>query len=579
MRQFDPYLTKVASLIVTPTDDTTYVHSLLAANVGIAVEADSYRPETVKGGLANGPSRAVQPICALTFDMDLTLPTSFDPENDINSVIGLLLRGCGYQEMRMHHATNSYFIVHNLNRSSRRLNDPANTYTITVQTYKTNVITEIALYQMTFIEGGDSQNAVCRISGGTDDLESNIPKSEQFSCGVYYPSNISYSSQLSCSVSKSVSVSGGSLTEHVRTYTFSGNGGCVEGAQIFLMIGGELFQYTLISSDDSVTALAASLASAITASSDLYRSGGYTADSSAGTLTITYNSNDTAYGYTPYDGTPQAVGGSGGATNMAETGSPTYVLGERWSFLALPADCYWYASWNSPIKDADKYQIVPAAYESEEIPLKLDFTVYYRNKKHLVSNAIGTYTIEMTPTQNAIIRFTFYGTYSTPTEIVSGQPSHYGITNYDADVKTFNFKPQLSNFILGDYSQGLLVKSFIFTQGNNVVKRSDSNSVKGYNGFAITGREPSVEVVLETPPNYVLNLWTEFDLQQEWPMLIRFGVDDTDTTKGIYLYVPAAQLSSPPVEGDDAGIRTMRCSFGAVSPVGHSEADAYLIFK
>lgn len=277
------------------------------------------------------------------------------------------------------------------------------------------------------------------------------------------------------------------LDNSVKTApTFTVAGTVTEGDDLYAVIGGVVFPYTVAAAETAST-VATALAALIDADPRL------SATAVAGVITVGYVGN--AAGVVATSGTTAIALGASGAT-ITPTWTGNLTVGQKW-VVVLYEEGYHYKPTSKNV-------------EVETITLY----VFKDGVLHKVTSCMGTVTFAGEAGALGLASFEFQGNYDDPVE----EP-----TPLDA-VFEETIPPQVElaqMSIAGD--NDFCAQSFTFALGNTMNLKECINAREGYEGTQITGREPTAQLNPEATYEAYTGMWSNFALSEQFPLHLRVG--------------------------------------------------------
>ena len=187
--------------------------------------------------------------------------------------------------------------------------------------------------------------------------------------------------------------------------------------------------------------------------------------------------------------------------------------------------------------------------------------VYADQLRHEVLGCYGTAQIEGRAGEGLEVSFDMKGKYADPT--ANGVPA--GIV-YPQDTKELIEDASGSDSLTVSAHSGvgaaaIIVRSFRFDLGVQIVERRDFNSPDGLYGLWIIDRKPTLELVVEVDTLSVFNPWADIDDQTTHSISFAHG----GATNRISTFsFSAAQLTGLNYQ-DDGGIRTYQLQYSLTS--------------
>jgi hypothetical protein len=312
--------------------------------------------------------------------------------------------------------------------------------------------------------------------------------------------------------------------------TFTVGGTVTEGNDLYAVIGGVTFPYTVTSADVDADDVATNLAALISADPRV------TATALAGVITIAYVGNAAAQ---PVNAAIE-LGDSGATITPTQTGD--LVVGQQW-VVSLYETGYTYRP-TSKSKDVES----------------MTFYVFKDGTLHKVTSCSGTVTFTGTAGQIGQAAFDFQGNYLDPVE----EP-----TPLDAEFEETE-PPQVElaqMSIAGD--SDLCAESFTYTLGNETNLKDCINAKDGFDGSQITDRTPTAQLNPEASYEAYVGAWANFSAAKQFPLHTRVG---TELGNMVRFYAERANFTGLSY-GDRNGAVTFEMDFqlNGLAPAGDDE--------
>jgi hypothetical protein len=196
-------------------------------------------------------------------------------------------------------------------------------------------------------------------------------------------------------------------------------------------------------------------------------------------------------------------------------------------------------------------------------PTSATVYVYADNQLHKVKGCYGSYTLTMNAGAQPDLQFNLQGLYEAPT--ASGGTS--GVV-YPTDDKTL-----VENELITIGSFTPKVRSLTLNWATTMAERNDANADKGFCGFYLTERAPTLNVVIEEDDIGTYNPWGDLYAAPSDSIVFTHA---TSATEKILLTVTNPQLTNI-ARSSDAGLNTLSLDFRLWSNT--DEGEMSLVFK
>ena len=276
--------------------------------------------------------------------------------------------------------------------------------------------------------------------------------------------------------------------------TFTVAGTPTPGDTVYAIVGGVVFPYTVGAAEDE-TDVATALAALIDADARLTGSatlGVVTVGFSAGNANVVVTSGTTAI----------SLGASGATITPTWTGN--LVVGQKWIVQLYELG----------------YMYRPTSKNSETETL----TIYgYKDGVlHKVYACMGSVTFTGEAGQLGQAAFEFSGNYLDPVE----EPTPLNAV-FEETVPSQIELAQMS--IAGD--NDFCAQSFTFTLANVINPKECINAADGFDGYLITGRDPTAQLNPEGTLEAYTGMWNNFSEAEQFPIHVRVGSEVGNTVR------------------------------------------------
>lgn len=323
----------------------------------------------------------------------------------------------------------------------------------------------------------------------------------------------------------------------LTSLTFTVGGTPTEDNDLYAVVGGETFTYTVTAADEaSGTAtddVATALAAVIDADARL------SASAVGSVITVTYGSGSAPVVVT--SGTTQIDLGASGA-QITPTWTGNLTEGQSWVVSLYEAG----------------YTYKPTSSASS-----VETLTFYVNKDgvlHKVTACTGTVTFTGETGGHGVAQFEFTGNYIGPVE----EP----ISTSAVFEETTPSQIELARMsIAGD--QDFCAQSFTITLGNTINPKECMNAADGFDGTLITGREPTAQLNPEATYEAYTGMWYNFSNAEQFPLHLRAG---TQSGNIVQFYMERANFTGL-TYGDRSGSVTLESTFqlNGLSTTGDDE--------
>ena len=314
---------------------------------------------------------------------------------------------------------------------------------------------------------------------------------------------------------------------------FTVGGTVTAGDDLYAVVGGLTFRYTVQAGDASTDDIASGLAALIDADARL------SASAASSVVTVTFSGNAAATVVT--SGTTEITLGDSGA-GITPTWTGNLVEGQEW-VVTLYEEAFMY----QPTSDNDQVET-------------MTLYVYKDGVLHKITSCMGTVTFTGESGGLGQAQFEMQGNYIDPVE----EP-----IPLDADLEqTTPPQVELAQMsIAGD--QDFCAQSFTFTLGNQLNLRECMNAQDGYDGTLITDREPTAQLNPDATYEAYTGMWGNFSRTTQFPLHLRVGTEAGNTVR---FYTPRANFTGL-TYGDRNGITTIEAEFqlNGLSKAGDDE--------
>jgi hypothetical protein len=375
-------------------------------------------------------------------------------------------------------------------------------------------------YRVEVVEGGASAAAAVQVSrwaSGEEDL-SVFPNTR-------VDARTNFTSLTTLTLDKS----------DLTSLEFTVGGTPTEGNDLYAVIGGVAFPYTVTGVDEAADTdtVATNLAALINADPRL------SASATASVVTVTYTGNAAPITLTTAT-TAVPLGDSG--AEITPTWAGDLKVGQAW-IVTLYETGY-------------TYRPTSKAKQTES----MTFYVFKDGALHIVSSCTGTVTFTGEAGQIAQAAFEFQGNYAEPVE----EP-----TPLDAEFEETE-PPQVElaqMSIAGD--NDFCAQSFTYALGNETNLKDCINAKDGFDGSQVTGRTPTAQLNPEASYEAYVGMWNNFSTAAQFPLHTRVG---TELGNMIRFYAERANFTGLSY-GDRNGAVTLECDFqlNGLAPAGDDE--------
>lgn len=315
--------------------------------------------------------------------------------------------------------------------------------------------------------------------------------------------------------------------------TFTVGGAPTTGDDLYAIVGGVTFPYTVTSADADAATVAANLAAIIDADPRLTATVGGVGDEAV--ITVGFVGNAAAFAVGPV-----TLGASGASVTPTITG--TLIRGQQW-VVSLYEVGY-------------TYRPTSVTSEAETITLY----VMKDGVLHKVSSCMGTVTFTGESGQIGQAQFEFTGNYDDPVE----EPIPLDANFEGTDPPQVELAQMSIN---GD--NDFCAQSFTYTLGNDLNLRECINAKDGFDGSQITGRSPTAALNPDATYEAYTGMWGNFSRNKQFPLHTRVGIDLDNMVR---FYAERANFTGL-TYGDRNNAVTLECEFqlNGLSAAGDDE--------
>ena len=233
-------------------------------------------------------------------------------------------------------------------------------------------------------------------------------------------------------------------------------------------------------------------------------------------------------------GTPLPLGTKGLTVTPQFTGSLS--VGQRWAVWANPP-----GSTLDPISDNFA---------------SLTLYAYYDGTLHVITGAIGTFTLDATGGQFAKLKWEFTGQYAPLVDSPLVNP-----------VFERSLPPQVQLARLTVDNFAATVNALTFTMGNVIQPRPDVNGSDGYSGVRLTSRKPSGGIDPEATLVATHDFWGRMSEAARMPFQMRVGNVPGNT---VWMLAPCVQYDKMTYK-DRTGLRVYDAGLAFARAYGNDE--------
>src|SRR5271165_2391111 len=230
----------------------------------------------------------------------------------------------------------------------------------------------------------------------------------------------------------------------------------------------------------------------------------------SGTAHVTVTSDTTGEGSSSEvvtSGTPITLGTKG--ATVTPTWAGNLVTGMKWVVWLMPAGL----------------SMTPVSDNFESITL----VMHKDGVKHVMAGSFGTFEITAQAGSYATVKWTFTGTYASPTD--DANPTPVFETELPSQV-------QLARLNMNMFTA--IVEKFTFNQMNDIQIRPDVSSSDGYIGTRIVSRKPEGGINPEADMVANNDFWGQMASSMQMPFQMRVGTAIGNT---VWFFAPNTQYS------------------------------------